>query len=267
MRRRSIIAALLLAALLCACSQRSAQMGTQGTTVQATEVSESTIETGATQNEVQPVFQWQDTKAHNKFRKTLQTIHDTLYLPNLTYYDKIDLWEPGTIEDEHFAVLDVDADGEDELLIRISNTYIAGMCTVVYGYDSTLDDVRGEACTYVAAKFYPGMIRVDASHSHGHAGDVLWPYSILIYDEEKDAYQDAFYVDAWSKEIADFDSYLQMPYPEEIDTEHDGFVYLITENEQMQIINRRDYEAWETEMFLQKEPLIIPWQKMTSENI
>ena len=265
MQRKSMIAVLFLASLLCACSPKS--YDTLETTFQTTEVSESTNEAEITQTEVQGVFQWQDTRAHNTFRKTLQTIHDTLYLPNLTYYDRIDLWEPGTIEDEHFAVLDVDGDGEEELLVSISNTYIAGMCTVVYGYDSILDDVREEVCTYISAKFYPGMIRVDASHNHGHAGDVLWPYSILTYNEEKDVYQDAFYVDAWSREIADFDSYLEMPYPEEIDTEHDGFVYLITENEQTQIINRRDYEAWETAIFAQIEPLTIPWQKMTLENI
>ncbi|MGM9603603.1 MAG: hypothetical protein ACI3XG_00885 [Faecousia sp.] len=272
MKKKSVMAvnALLAAALLCACTPQSGQMDTMETTGQTTEVLESSAETEITQpsaGTVQPEFQWQDTPAHNAFRRTLQTIHDELYFPNLANPVQIDLWEPGTIEDEMFAVLDVDGDGEEELLVSISNTYVAGMCTVIYGYHSNLDDVQEEVFTGFLAKFYPGMIRVDASHNHGHAGDVLWPYSILTYDKERDVYQDAFYVDAWSKEIAAYDSYLEMDYPEEIDTDHDGYVYLITENGQQRIINRQDYEKWETELFAQKEPLIIPWQKMTAGNI
>lgn len=270
MKRKSAMAAsaLLLSTLLCACTPQ--QVNIPETTTQTTEASETTTETETTQPAaIQQEFGWQDTLAHNAFRKTLKTIHDELYLPlpNASYKQEIDLFEPGTIEDENFAVLDVDADGEDELIVTISNTYTAGMCTVVYDYDADTDDVREEACTGLAAKFYPGMIQVEASHNHGHAGDVLWPYAILTYDQEKDVYEDAFYVDAWSKEIADYDSSLDMAYPEEIDTEHDGFVYLITENGQQRVINRKDYESWEADMFSQKEPLTVFWQKITSENI
>ena len=272
MKKKSVLAviALLVAVVLCACTPQSGPMDTVEATGQTTAILESTVETEIPQTSadtVQNEFQWQNTPTHNAFRRTLKTIHDNLYFPNLENPVQIDLWEPGTIEDEMFAVLDVDGDGEEELLVRISNTYVAASCVVIYGYHPSLDDVQKEAYTGFLAKFYPGMIRVDASHNHGHAGDVLWPYSILTYDEQKDAYQDAFYVDAWSKEIADYDAYLEMAYPEDIDTDHEGFVYLITENSQQRIINRQDYEAWEAEMFAQKEPLTIPWQKMTAENI
>lgn len=212
-------------------------------------------------------FPWQDTPAHNAFRRTLKTIHDELYLPNLTYADKISLWEPGTIEDEIFAVLDVDGDGEEELLVGISNTYMAGMCKVVYDYDQEKDDVRPEAHTWFMATFYPGMIRVEASHNHGHAGDVMWPYTILYYNQEEDSYQDAYYVDAWSRELAEYDSLLERDYPEEIDTDNDGYVYLITENGETKIRNRRDFEKWEAALFDGLEPLELHWLKMTPENI
>lgn len=268
MKQKSAMAvsALLLAALLCACAPQ--QVNIPETTTQATEASETMTET-TQPAAIQQEFRWQDTPAHNAFRKTLKIIHDELYLPlpNASYKQEIELFEPGTIEDENFAVLDVDADGEDELIVTISNTYTAGTCTVVYDYDADTDDVREEACTGLAAEFYPGMIRVEASHNQGHAGDVLWPYAILTYDQEKDVYADTFYVDAWSKEIADYDSYLEMSYPEDVDTEHDGFVYLITENGQQRVINRKDYESWEAELFAQKEPLTVSWQKITVENI
>lgn len=257
MKKRFLLAVnlLLTAALLCACTPKAEQTDT---TSQTTAVTDTTIESGV---------RWQDTPAHNAFRRTLKTIHDELYLPNLAYVDRISLWEPGTIEDETFAVADVDGDGEEELLVGISNTSMAGMCKVVYGYDQEKDDVRKEAQTWFAATFYPEMIRIEASHNHGHAGDVLWPYTVATYDREKDVYVDQYYVDAWSRELAEYDSLLEREYPQEIDTENDGFVYLITQNGETKILNRQDFEKWETALFVGLEPLKIDWMNMTGENI
>lgn len=208
-----------------------------------------------------------DTPTHRAFRNALKTIHDKLYWPDLPGDNEITLFAPGTIEDEQFAILDVDGDGQEELLVSVSNTYSAGMCEVIYGYDSQTDDVFVQARNYVAVTHYPGMLKVDASHNHGYAGDVLWPYVVMNYDEGKDVYEDAFYVDAWSREITDYNPYEEMPYPDDIDTEQDGYVYLITENGQKRILNRADYQRWEAALFAGKEPLTIPWQKITVDNI
>lgn len=207
-----------------------------------------------------------DTPARRAFQRTLQTIHDELYWPEL-YFDEIHISEPGTIEDEHFAILDVDGDGEEELLVSVSNTYVAGMQEVIYAYDPQSDGVRVEFWNYVAVTHYPGMLKVDASHNHGYAGEVLWPYVTQYYDPEEDVYKDGYIVDAWCKEISEYNPYSEMAYPEEIDTEKDGYVFLITENGQQRILNRADYEVWKAEVFAQKEPLTIPWQKMTGANI
>ena len=205
--------------------------------------------------------------ARSAFQRALRTVHDELRWPEMPEMGEIMLWEPGTIEDEQFAVTDVDGDGEEELLVSIFNTAVAGMCETIYGYDPQTDGVRVEACNYVGVTHYPGMLKVDAAHNQGYAGDVLWPYTIAYYDEAEDSYKDAFYVDAWCKELSDYDPYTQTPYPDDIDTEHDGYVYLITENGERRFVNRADYEKWEAEIFAQKEPLTIPWQKITTENI
>ena len=174
----------------------------------------------------------------------------------------------GSIGDFSPKYVDLDSDGgEEELLVSVSNTYTAGMCEIIYGYDPQTDGVRIESHSYVGVTHYPGMLKVEASHNQGYAGDVLWPYAIAYYDEAEDSYKDAFYVDAWCKDITDYDSYTETPYPDDIDTELDGYVYLITENGEQRIVNRADYEKWEAEIFAQKEPLIILWQKITTENI
>lgn len=262
----------LLAVLLSACAPRAIRptvgQTTEPTAEQTSQPPETTVQTEPIQTEstAGAEISW-DSPDHAAFQKALIRIHDELYFPELPDAGRIEVWEPGTIEDEKFAIFDVDGDGQDELLISIANTYAAGMCEVIYGYDAGTDGVQVEAYTYAAVTHYPGLLQVRASHNHGYAGDVMWPYQVSVYDEAEDVYKDAYIVDAWGKTIADYDPLLEMPYPEEIDTEHDGYVYLITENEELKILNRADFEKWEAALLAGKEPLVIPWQKMTAWNI
>lgn len=262
--KKSVFAAAIaatLVSLLAACAPQSG--GHPATSTQAP--AESTLPAEQTEAATEPVSQADPTRA--AFQRSLQTIHDQLTWPGLGYEQTIEPFAPDTIEDEQFAVLDVDGDGEEELLVSVSHTYVAGMCEVIYGYDPQTDEVRVEYQNYVAVTHYPGMLKVDASHNQGYAGDVLWPYVIAYYNEGADVYEDACIVDAWSKAISDYDAYAEMPYPEDIDTDQDGYVYLITENGNRKILNRADYAQWEARVFAQKEPLTIPWQKITEENI
>lgn len=199
------------------------------------------------------------------FQKALRTIHEEMYLPVIA--EQITLSEGASIENEKFAVYDVDGDGEEELLVRISNSYMAGMCEVIYGYDAHSAALKTELYSFVAVTHYPGMLKVDASHNHGKAGDVIWPYSVYQYNPVKDKYEESYSVDAWDKSKADYDQLREMPFPEDIDTEHNGYVYLITEGKTQTILNRKSFDNWEAALFADKEPLTIPWQKMTSENI
>ncbi len=261
---------LMLAVMLLLLSACGGKKGTEKAIARNLDrVSSEYVPAEATEDPTQPetTVPAQNDAARSAFQRALRTVHDDLRWPELPESGNIEVWESGTIEDEQFAVTDVDGDGEEELLVSVSNTYTAGMCEIIYGYDPQTDGVRIEAQNYVGVTHYPGMLKVLASHNQGYAGEVLWPYAIAYYDEAEDSYKDAFYVDAWCKELSDYDPYTQTPYPDDIDTEHDGYVYLITENGEQRIVNRADYEKWEAEIFAQKEPLIIPWQKITTENI
>lgn len=264
-RRTVFLAFLALAALLCGCAQQGEAHIEESKVTILMPQPETTVPT--TQPETVAEENWEDTPTDRAFRKTLQFIHDELYWPNSQPNgERIELWEPGTIEDEKFAVIDVDGDGEKELLVSIANTYMAGMCEVIYGYDAASDSVRIEADVFTSTTHYADMLKVEASHNHGYAGDVLWPYTVMTYDAEWDTYKVAYIVDAWSRELSETD-YEGNPYPEDIDTGHDGYVYLIAENDEQRILNQADFEKWEAELFADKEPLTIPWQKLTAENI
>lgn len=267
MKKKTVLILLifLLLVLLCAASVYAFFLPEKSSEKQITEVPVTTAATQAPVPTEQAAFVWKDTPTHQAFRQALKTIHDELYLPKLRI--QIDLWEPGTIEDEKFAVSDVDGDGEEELLVFIGNTYIAGMCEVIYGFDSQKNALFVELINFPSITHYPGMLKISASHNHGYAGDVLWPYTVATYNREKDIYEDTYLVDAWDKTLRDYDPIREMAYPEEIDTQKDGFVYVITENGQERFLNRQDYETWESALFDGKEPLTIPWMKMTEENI
>ena len=151
-----VIMALLLAGYLCACTPQGTHPGEENTApVILTEETVSQIK--QIQPETTAEGQWEDTPARKAFQKVLQTIHDELYWPELPDVGEIDLGEPGTIEDEEFAVFDVDGDGQEELLVSVSNTYTAGMYEIIYGYDAQTDGVQVEAQNYWAVTHYPGM--------------------------------------------------------------------------------------------------------------
>ena len=141
------------------------------------------VETTAEPTQPETAVPDRNDAARSAFQRALRTVHDDLRWPELPDSGNIEVWEPGTIEDEQFAVTDVDGDGEEELLVSVSNTYMAGMCEIIYGYDPQTDGVRIESYSYVGVTHYPGMLKVEASHNQGYAGDVLWPYAIAYYDE------------------------------------------------------------------------------------
>lgn len=256
MRKRlnAAIAAMTMIVLLCACAPQETAP-TIATTAPAPQTEAATETTAPAED-----------GARKAFQAALKTIHDQLVYPALPGSGAIEIFEPATIEDEQFAIADVDGDGAEELLVSISNTYMAGMCELVYGYDAAADSLRVEAEAFPGVTYYPGMMQVMASHNQGHAGDVLWPYTVMTYNEDGDLYEPAFFVDAWSRELSETD-FEGNPYPEDIDVDGDGYVYLITENDETRTLNRTDFEKWESELFAGKEKISIPWQKMTAENI
>lgn len=128
------------------------------------------VETTAEPTQPETTVPDRNDAARSAFQRALRTVHDDLRWPELPDSGNIEVWEPGTIEDEQFAVTDVDGDGEEELLVSVSNTYMAGMCEIIYGYAPQTDGVRIESHSYVGVTHYPGMLKVEASHNQGYGG-------------------------------------------------------------------------------------------------
>lgn len=199
---------------------------------------------------------------YDTFRMVLTTIRSSRYLPVLG--EELDLAYP--IEEEDFAICDVDGDGKEELLVRIVNTYTAGMVEVIYGFNEETGGLYCELAVFPALTFYPGIIKGSCAHNQGLAGDALWPYFVYTYDAANDCYKDAAAVDAWSKAVAEKD-WAGTPFPDDVDTDHTGVVYLILEGRDTRTLSYSDYLAWEAPIFAGLEEIEIPWQKLTQENV
>ena len=261
----------LTAALLTGCASSGAGASVPETTrPDQTETAAQPATTQPVQTEAAATTQPeanQNALAYPAFREALATVRDKMYWPEMDGME-IALFEGSSIEDETFAVYDVDGDGEDELLISVENTYTAGMCQIIYGYDAGTGGVRVEATMYPGVTYYPGMAQEMAAHSQGYAGDKLWPYAVYRYDAQTDEYKWSCSVDGWDKTLSDYDSYREMAFPDDIDTLGEGYVYIVMDAAgEEKMMNRTDYEAWESALFGNLEPLDIPWQKMTAQNI
>lgn len=172
--------------------------------------------------------------------------------------------------DNEFALVDVDNDGEEELLLFWENACMAGMMGLVFGYDGETG-IREELLEFPTLTFYNnGIVEVEASHNQGLAG-AFWPYSVYRYDEESGIYQSLGYVDAWDISVRE-ENYEGEPFPTDIDADGDGLVYYIIPANggggyDMPPMDGPSYEEWRNAYIDGAEEIDIPRQKMTEENI
>ncbi len=176
------------------------------------------------------------------------------------------------LADNHFAIFDIDGDGEEELVTEFCTGPAATLEINIYGYDSQSGETFSELCEYYGATVYNnGVIAVLASHNQGRAGENFWPYTIYLYDPLRDIYLKMAWVDAWDRQVADGADWEGIPFPAEADADGDGVVYyVITDGSyapQADPVDGPAYEAWRDSLLAGTARVDIPWQPLTDENI
>lgn len=259
-----LLAALLLT--MCGCAGQPEPAAP--TTIAATAAPETTVQATEPVMDVPAPALQPDMEAREAFRAALsdlltgQVFPDGSRAPFEADY--------GPMEQNKFAIFDVDGDGREELLVAFTTTYMAAGQTHIYDFDPETGSLHLELLDVPYLTVYTGgLIQVDASHNHTYAGDTLWPHQMYRCNPETDTYEPAVYVDAWERRFGE--THLDgTPYPEELDPDHVGAVYLLytpTWGESREMLSKADFDRWQAEFFAEAQPMVIPYQPLTEENI
>lgn len=201
----------------------------------------------------------------NAYADVLERIYKEQILPDGTALDLYDSF--GSIEDNTFAIADVDGDGIKELVVMWSTADMAGMAEFVYKYVPEKKEVVEEFVEFPGIEFYTdGLASVGWSHNQGHGE--MWPYTIYKYDSATMSYQCLGNVDSWNKEIADTD-YDGNPYPADVDKENSGVVYCINYGDEYtgQYYSQADYDEFYGKVFDSHTKLEFNYFELKSSRI
>lgn len=141
----------------------------------------------------------------------------------------------GSIEDNQFALCDVNGDGVDELIVRFTTAPMAGNTEAIYAFqkaDGTLKQILTASpnLTY----YMNGIIKEDWSHGSELASEGYWPYTLYQYNAAEGSFEELAQVNMWSKAVATVD-YKGAPYPDDIDTEGAGTVFILGDPAELDI--------------------------------
>ena len=191
----------------------------------------------------------------------------------------------GPAEGNRFAVMDVNGDGAEELIIGWDQACMAGMQGLVYACGYPEEELRLILSEFPALTFYEnGTAAADWSHSQGWAGR-FWPFDLYQYAPETGEYLEVGAVDAWDLSATEGDEALSAAFPRDADADGDGLVYYILTGEWYQNdrvapdgqldgrlwgvdpVDGAEMEAWLNSYTGGTEPLELSFRPMTEENI
>lgn len=154
-----------------------------------------------------------------------------------------------------YAIVDIDTDGKEELIVSYTASDMAGMYEKVYEYDPDTDTLNLELETFPSNTYYDNGV-VSSRWSHGGIlayRDDLFPYTVYKYDAASDTYLEESSMEAWEKEFNTEE------FPKKVDKDKDGVVFSLGGGE---YCDNAEYEAWRQTYFGDEQEINIPWQKI-----
>lgn len=172
-----------------------------------------------------------------------------------------DTTEPGFnwVEDDLFAIADIDGDGKAELVFKRLAACVAGYWGLTYTYNTDTKNVEVKYNTGPYATYYAtGYIRFDISHNQGPSS--IWPCTygkfengqiVLLYD-----------VSNWDKSLSSHE------FPDEQDLDGDGCIYYITDRAtgETRTVDKPEYDAFMQGLNIGEE-MPIDYKSYTAENV
>lgn len=145
-----------------------------------------------------------------------------------------------------FAVCDVDGDGQKELLVKWSNTFVAGQQEVIFSKDASGNIVH-KGTASISIEYYDNGVFI-SQWSHNQTLSDFYPYTLEKYNSDTGKYEIIGSVVAWDKEIASVNEDGKA-FPDSADTSGTGRVYYILTPDNWDLyagtpLDVTEYEAW-----------------------
>lgn len=173
----------------------------------------------------------------------------------------------GSIEDNQFAIYDVNGDGVDELIVRFTTAPMAGNTEKIYEFHKADGTVKPILIASPNLTYYSdGTIKEDWSHGSGLAGEDYWPYTLYRYNVAEESFEEIAQVNMWSKAVDTVD-FKGDTYPDDIDAEGAGTVFILTHQGIVETISKTEYEKWLSDTVNVSAEIDIPYQALSEENI
>ena len=165
------------------------------------------------------------------------------------------------LEENRFAVLDIDGDGGEKLLVLITTPCVAGKLGLIYRLDPDTGGVQEVLRAFSALTVYTnGAIREDWTDAPAGDGDGPWPYTLYRWDAEGGRYENRGTADCLDKTLR------PESFPEELDEDGDGRVYYLTFLGE-DPVDGAEYARWRQETLGEGEPLELELQPWTQETV
>lgn len=218
-----------------------------------------------------------DAKRRHAFREALNTILTDNEMPDgsqaTSYVDYTD----EDMEENSFAITDVDADGEDELIIQIDNTGMDTMQEQVYGYDADEDELQLEFTGVPGGVTYydNGTLKSEAAFDNNDPS-AMWPFSLLAFDEEKGSYEEKGSVSAMDETVVSKESgrtvdILGQGFDSAIDEDGNGRIYYLDDedaDEKAEPVDDEQLLAWADRIVgMNSGSIYMDWSSLTEDNI
>ncbi|MBR3630927.1 MAG: hypothetical protein IKN55_10740 [Oscillospiraceae bacterium] len=181
-----------------------------------------------------------DRSAGMIYREALENLRDHEIFP-----DGSGCRIAGSMDDNRFAVYDIDGDGRDELIIRFDQAAESDQIELIYGINDRESLFEELVCTPHVTYYEGGLVRVEAAPSDGYRGDFK-PFAVYQYDSQSDTFGLVANVDALSLGALMAAGLEDEAYPEDADTSGSGMVYYIGSDHPVDVT---EYEAWYHALF------------------
>lgn len=173
-------------------------------------------------------------------------------------------------EYNRFAILDVDNDGEEELILLHAADVYAGFKGRIFAYDQDSGEIHTELTEFPDLTFYDnGVVLAAWSHNQGWGGR-FWPYNLYRYDRDSDSYAYIGSVDGWDRTISDQNEGFT-PFPSGLDLSGTGFLYYIGDFgeaiDRSTPVDASVYAQWFDTYIGDSSEVTIPYLSLTAENI